>query len=116
MIREVSISLGTAIFASVVLILAVFHETFRKVFLVAVGVGANIAGGFYLSLYLYHLHQERVGVEAKLQLDRKIKECVNRFPNADIFIKVACTDDPNASPSPAPISTGSLVKLNGRKF
>jgi hypothetical protein len=43
-------SIGTALFASVVLILAVFHEKFRKVFLFIAGIGVVVAGGFYLSL------------------------------------------------------------------
>ena len=49
-------TLGTALFASVVLILAVFHKPFRKIAIVA-GI---LVGVFYGGRYAYDKHKERV--------------------------------------------------------
>lgn len=45
-------TLGTALFASVVLVLAVYHRGFRKVFSWIAGISAIGAGIFFLSVYL----------------------------------------------------------------
>ena len=53
-------SIGIAIFASVVLLLVVFHKTFRKVFFWAAGV-AVVGGAMYFGVsYLYERHQDHV--------------------------------------------------------
>ncbi|PYT77686.1 MAG: hypothetical protein DMG40_22700 [Acidobacteria bacterium] len=53
-------TLGTALFASIltstVLVLAVYHKPFRKVFFWVTGSSAIAAGIFFLSLRLYHRH------------------------------------------------------------
>lgn len=58
--------LGAAIFASVVLILLVYHEKFRKVFFWIAGISVVLVGLFYLGLYLYSVHQDHVAEAARL--------------------------------------------------
>src|SRR5207244_5892632 len=78
-------TLGTALFASVVtsvvLVLAVYHKPFRKVFFWVAGISVLGAGIFFLSAHLYRKH------EARKQADRegKFKACVARFPVPDVL-------------------------------
>src|SRR5207245_10563400 len=78
-------TLGTALFASVVtsvvLVLAVYHKPFRKVFFWVAGISVLGAGIFFLSAHLYRKH------EARKQADRegKFKACVARFPVAYVL-------------------------------
>ena len=51
---------AVAIFASLVLILMVYHAKFRKVMFWLAGLSAVGVGLFYLGLYLYNAHEERV--------------------------------------------------------
>jgi|SRR5271155_4126104 len=53
-------TLGLGVFASVVLILLVYNEKFRKVMFWLSGIGAVCAGLFFGGVYLYNAHEERV--------------------------------------------------------
>jgi len=73
-------TLGTGIFAaafsSTILVLAVYHKQFRKVFFWVAGISAVAAGIFFLSVRLYRKHEVRQHAEA----ERKLQACVARFP------------------------------------
>jgi len=74
-------TLGTALFASVVLVLAVYHKGFRKVFLWIAGISAIGAGIFFLSVYLHDKYVVAREVKRKAEIDRKVDACMARFPN-----------------------------------
>lgn len=97
-------TLGTALFASVVLVLAVFHKQFRIVFLWVGGISAIGAGIFFLSVHLYHKHEAKQRAET----ERRIKACIARFPVPYILdgqrmsgfaIASACARNPDFAPA-----------------
>jgi hypothetical protein len=61
-------SIGIAIFASVVLLLVVYHKTFRKVFFWVAGIAAVGGMLFWGGLYLYSIYE--VKVEARKQAEQ----------------------------------------------
>src|SRR5207248_70355 len=73
-------TLGTGILASVfsstVLVLAVYHRQFRKVFFWFAGISAIAAAIFFLGLRLYRKHETKQRAEA----EQRIQACVARFP------------------------------------
>ncbi len=88
-------SLGVAVFASVVLILAVYHKGFRKVVLWAAAITAILAllgTGSYFAYDRYTTWQQ---TKARKQA---VKDCVARFPKADAFDEVACDKNPALVP------------------
>jgi hypothetical protein len=97
--------IGLAIFASVVLILAVYHPTFRKVFFWLLGIAAVGTVLFYGGLYLYSVHQENVRqaeyhqkYEATMFDVNAFIACEHRFPNLTEEDIMACSNDVNAQP------------------
>jgi hypothetical protein len=115
-------TLGTALFASVfssvVLVLAVYHKQFRKVFFWAGGISAIGAGIFFLSVHLYHKHKATQQAET----ERKIKACIVRFPVPYILdgqrmsafaITSACTQNPDFAPVPNSSYLASIVEIRG---
>ena len=78
-------SLGLAVFASVVLVLAVYHKQFRKVLLYTIAVGAVLSGIGFAGFYVYNRH-ETAKYEKHLQA---VKSCVERNNVGDIFDQLA---------------------------
>jgi hypothetical protein len=66
-LRENAVSIGLAIFASVVLLLLVYHDRFRKVFLWLASSAAVLLGLCILVRYLHGLYEGRA--QAKLQAE-----------------------------------------------
>src|SRR5260370_33538584 len=104
-------TLGTAVFASVfssvVLVLAVYHKQFRKVFFWVAGISAIAAGTFFLSVRLYRPHKGKLQAQA----ERKINACMAPFPLPYILerqrmsafvIASAWTRDPDFFPAANP--------------
>src|SRR6516225_7140661 len=100
-------TLGTGIFAAVfsstILVLAVYHKQFRKIFFWVAGVSVAAAGLLPVSLHLYRKHEARQHAEA----ERKIQACVARFPVPYVLdgqrmstfaIASACARNPDFSP------------------
>jgi hypothetical protein len=83
-------SIGLAIFASVVLVLAVYHKQFRKVLLYAIAVGVVLSAIGFAGVYLYNRHKA-----AKYEKHRQaVNSCVERNKNVgdiDIFDQIAAT-------------------------
>lgn len=114
-------TLGTAVFASVlssvVLVLAVLHKPFRKVFFWVAGISTIAAGIFFLSLHLYRRHEVRQQAET----EQKIKACIARFPIPYVFegqrmsasaVASACARNPDFSPAPNPY-LAHVVEIRG---
>jgi hypothetical protein len=82
-------SLGLAIFASVVLVLAVYHKQFRKILLYTIAVGAALSVIGLSGVYLYD-HYETAKYEKHRQA---VASCVerNKKNNGDIFDRIAAT-------------------------
>jgi hypothetical protein len=101
-------TLGTALFASVVLVLAVYHKGFRKVFFWIAGISAISAGVFFLSVYLHDKYVVAREAKRKAAMDRKVNACMARFPNPYIRpngdrpdmwdIADACMKNPDLTP------------------
>jgi len=115
-------TLGTALFASIltstVLVLAVYHKPFRKVFFWVTGSSAIAAGIFFLSLRLYHRHVAKQQAEA----ERKFQACVARFPIPYILngermsafaIASACERNPDFTPVANSSYLANLVEVHG---
>ena len=115
-------TLGTGIFAAVfsstVLVLAVYHKQFRKVFFWVAGISAIAAGIFFLSALLYRKHEARQGAEA----EQKIQACVARFPIPYVLdgqrmstfaIASACSRNPDFSPVPNSNYLANIVGIRG---
>src|SRR6266699_1924801 len=115
-------TLGTALFASVVtsvvLVLAVYHKPFRKVFFWVAGISVLGAGIFFLSAHLYRKH------EARKQADRegKFKACVARFPvpyvldgerMSRLAIASACERNPDFAPVQNSSYLANIVLIHG---
>src|SRR5260370_25835809 len=91
-------TLGTAVFASVfssvVLVLAVYHKQFRKVFFWVAGISAIAAGTFFLTVRLYRPHTVKLQAPA----ERKFNACIARFPCpyilADELLSAVCITSP----------------------
>jgi hypothetical protein len=74
-------NLGLAIFASVVLVLAVYHKQFRTVLLYAIAVGAVLGAIGFGGVYLYDRREA-----AKYEAHRlAVNDCIDRNKNVDIF-------------------------------
>lgn len=111
-------TLGTALFASVVLVLAVFHKPFRKVFFWVAPIAAAAIGLFFLSVHLYHRHQARQRAETT----RRVQACVARFPvpyalpdgerMSASAVDSACTRNPDFSPASGSSSV-DVVEIHG---
>lgn len=79
-------SLGLAIFASVVLVLAVYHKQFRKFLFYAIAVGVALSAIGFGGVYLYNRH-EAAKYEQHLQA---VKSCVERNKNiGDVLDQLA---------------------------
>jgi hypothetical protein len=115
-------TLGTALFASVVtsvvLVLAVYHKPFRKVFLWVVGISLLGAGIFFLSAYLYSSHEARKQADR----ERKLKACVARFPVPYVLdgermsvsaIASACERNPEFAPVQNSSYLANIVEIHG---
>jgi hypothetical protein len=63
-------TLGAALLASVVLILLVYNEKFRKVFFWLAGISAGLLGVYFLGAYLYQHHKEKVEAKLAAQQDQ----------------------------------------------
>ena len=115
-------TLGTALFASVVtsvvLVLAVYHKPFRRVFLWVAGISVLGAGIFFLSAHLYRQH------EARKQADRegKFTACVARFPVPYVLdgermsrsaIASACERNPDFAPVQNSSYLANIVEIHG---
>jgi hypothetical protein len=115
-------TLGTALFASVVtsvvLVLAVYHKPFRKVFFWVAGISVLGAGIFFLSAHLYRKH------EVRKQADRegKFKACVARFPvpyvldgerMSRLAIASACERNPDFAPVQNSSYLANIVEIHG---
>ncbi len=114
-------TLGTGVFASVVssvvLVLAVYHRQFRRVFLWFAGISAFGAGTLLLCVHLYHKQEAKQRAET----DRKIKACIARFPAPYLFngermsafaIASACMKDPDFTPDPNSPSLAKIVEVH----
>jgi hypothetical protein len=115
-------TLGTAIFAAVfsstVLVLAVYHKQFRKVFFWVAGISAIATGIFFLSAHLYRRHEAKVHAEA----EQKIQACVARFPIPYVLdgqrlsqfaIASACARNPDFSPVSNSNYLANIVEIRG---
>ena len=111
-------ALGIALFASVVLVLAVYHKEFRRVFFWVAGISAIGAGMFFLSRHLYRGHVAKQQAET----ERRFKACVARFPIPYILdgqrmsafgITAACTQNPDFTPVLNPSYVASIVDVRG---
>src|SRR5437879_13160563 len=115
-------TLGTALFASVVtsvvLVLAVYHKPFRKVCFWVAGISVLGAGIFFLSAHLYRKH------EARKQADRegKFKACVARFPvpyvldgerMSRLAIASACERNPDFAPVQNSSYLANIMEIHG---
>ena len=78
-------SLGLAIFASVVLVLAVYHRQFRRVLLYTIVIGAVLGAIGFGGVYLYDRHEA-----AKNEKHRQaVNSCIERNRNVgDVFDQV----------------------------
>jgi hypothetical protein len=75
------VSIGTALLASVVLILAVYHRGFRKVALIASGIAAAIAALVYAGVLIYpRLKKQPKAEPAQNSIQRLIPDW-NAFTN-----------------------------------
>jgi len=112
-------TLGTALFASVVLVLAVFHKPFRIIFFWVAGISAIGAGIFFLSVHLYHRHETAQRAEA----DRQIKACIDRFPVPYIepdgermsvsAVASTCARNPAFAPNANSSNAARVVEVRG---
>lgn len=115
-------TLGTGIFAAVfsstILVLAVYHKPFRKVFFWVAGSFAIAAGVFFLSVRFYSKHEAKQRAEA----EQKIRACVARFPSPYVLdgqrmsasaIASACVKNPDFSPVLSSSYVASIVEIRG---
>lgn len=112
-------TLGTALFASVVLVLAVFHKPFRRIFFWVAGISAIGARIFFLSVRLYHGHEARQRAEA----DRQIKACIARFPVPYVepdgermsasAVASTCARNPAFAPGPDSSNAAKVLEVHG---
>jgi hypothetical protein len=104
------VSLGIALFASVVLILAVYHRGFRKVMLWCASstiILALLGAGSYFAYDKYTTRRhEKAHKEA-------VKDCIARFPNASSFEEATCDKNPGAVPIPVPPGATPIPGYNG---
>jgi hypothetical protein len=123
-------SLGLAIFASVVLVLAVYHKQFRKVLLYTIAVGAALSAIGFGGVYVYDRHEAAQYAKHR----QAVGSCVERNKNVgDIFDQLAalngksledqCETDPTlniaptktqaktSAPETIPIYGGETLKI-----
>lgn len=98
-------TLGTALFASVLLVLLVYHAQFRKVFFWIAGVSAVAGGLYFLGTYVYEHHKEKIrAAEQQKSIDSCVLRLTGIDPNhkpatlqTEFFDAVAaCVKNPNA--------------------
>ena len=128
-------SLGIAVFASVVLLLVVYHKTFRKVFFWTAGIAAVGCGLFFGGVYLYGRYQERQQEkreQAALLHKNLVDDCMKRYAASgyvdhadDFFLKLGgtipeCEGNPATdwSAKPAPKFDpnqpyGTVIEIHG---
>ena len=115
-------TLGTGIFAAVfsstVLVLAVYHKQFRKIFFWFAGIAAIAAGIFLLSVRLYQRHEAKQRAES----EQKVQACVARFPIPYALdgqrlsahaIASACARNPDFSPVSNSNYLANIVEIRG---
>jgi len=95
-------SLGTAIFASVVLILIVFNKPFRKFFFWFAGIAVVLAGVAYLGWFVYSRHLEHIREAEQQRIaaehQRLVDDCVKRSQtsgSANTLAQLICEDKPD---------------------
>lgn len=115
-------TLGTgifvAVFSSTILVLAVYHKQFRKVFFWVAGASAIAAGTFFLSARLYRKHEARQLAE----MGRRVQACVARFPMPYVLdgqrmsasaIASACAKNSDFTPVLSSSYVASIVEIRG---
>ncbi|HEV2195222.1 MAG TPA: hypothetical protein VGR55_06550 [Candidatus Acidoferrum sp.] len=115
-------TLGTGIFAAVfssaVLVLAVYHKQFRKVFFWFAGSSAIATGIFFLSVRLYRKHEAKQHAEA----EQRIQACIARFPIPYVLegqrmsafaIASTCSRNPDFSPVSNSNYLANIVEIRG---
>ena len=115
-------TLGTGLFASVVtsvvLVLAVYHKPFRRVFFWVAGISAIGAGIFFLSARLYRKHE----ASKQAERERKFNACVARFPVPYVLdgermstfaIASACERNPDFAPVQNSSYLANIVEIRG---
>lgn len=73
-------SIGLAIFASVVFVLLVYNAQFRKVFFWIAGVAAVLTGLVFLIGYLNGIHKEHIAAAETAKQQIRVQACFDRFP------------------------------------
>ncbi len=112
-------TLGSALFASVILVLAVYNKPFRRVLFWVAGVGAVLAILFYGGAYGVSRYQERAeekrrqAATAEYDQEQKAKQkrqddCVERLKKTGDNVNVldalsVCLDDPDATTMWVPV-------------
>jgi hypothetical protein len=101
------LSIGLGIFASVVLVLLVYHRGFRIVAAWVAAVGAVLIGLVALGWYVKDQHDAKLTHLRNL----KISACINRYgPDAVVPVLEICTANPDSDPwavksvTPAPMN------------
>ena len=113
-------NLGLAVFASVVLVLAVYHKPFRKVLLYTIAVGAVLAAIGFGGVYLYERH-EAATYEAHR---RAVGSCVERNKNVGNVLEQiaalngksleeACEADSTLKITPTKAQVAPIVAVRG---
>ena len=97
-------SIGIAIFASVVLLLVVYHKTFRKVAFWTAGITVALMGVSYGGYYLYNSYEAHAEEKRQhAEHDVAVKACQGRFPHVsssdDEISARICGTDSNAQPA-----------------
>lgn len=115
-------TLGTGIFAAVlsstVLVLAVYHKQFRKIFFWVAGSCVIAAAVFFVSVRLYSKHEAKQLAVA----EQRVRACVERFPSPYVLdgqrlsasaIASACAKNPGFSPVLSSSYVASIVEVRG---
>lgn len=85
-------TLGVAIFASVVLILLVYNKPFRKVSAWVAGAVVVVLVLYSFGVYVSDWHTNRV---AKREYQKAVAACIARFPHAANANDQSCQEDPS---------------------
>jgi hypothetical protein len=104
-------TLGVALFASVVLILLVYNKPFRKVFFWLAGICVVGYGLFLGGVFLYDYHEvksaERKTAQQAAEQEKAISKCMKRFPNGNLIdTALLCDKNPDAAPIPSAAIVG----------
>jgi hypothetical protein len=103
-------SIGIAIFASVVLVLLVYNKPFRKVFFWIAGISAVIGALIVAGVYLSDRHTAKV--EAKRQAEQHaaaVKACIARLPVYNPIDNALCDIDVNTQPALKVVDSANVV-------